>query len=238
MSPEQVARVLAAAAARDNRTVGTADIRAWAEDIGDLDPEDALAAVSRHYRTSTDRLMPVHVRRLVIEIAEERRRAELRAQVDRAAAELGPEPQRRLRSPEVHRLIAQLRQSLPAADPAKVRRPEPLTWDRANERRHRAEPNPHYDPEMAAAHHVPQPPSEVEASKRATMSVYSDAAEYIRDGGATITIDHGSQADASDLAAALFDQVDKWVIARLAMPSGFLLAAEAFADAILGEEPQ
>src|SRR5262249_11168677 len=50
MTPEQVGAVLGAAALRDNRPVGPADVMAWLEDIGDLDPADALAAVSRHYR--------------------------------------------------------------------------------------------------------------------------------------------------------------------------------------------
>lgn len=76
MTPQEVAAVLAAAALRDNRTVGPADVMAWLQDIGDLDPADALAAVSRHYRDSTERLMPAHVRRLAKAIRAERREAE------------------------------------------------------------------------------------------------------------------------------------------------------------------
>lgn len=72
MTPEQVGRILAAAAARDARTVGAGDIIAWHQDIGDLDFDDALAAVSRHYREHTDRIMPAHVRRLAASIRRER----------------------------------------------------------------------------------------------------------------------------------------------------------------------
>jgi hypothetical protein len=70
----EVAVVLGLAAARDYRRVGEADVLAWHEDIGDLDFDDARAAVSRHYRESTDRLMPAHVRRIVRDIHAERRR--------------------------------------------------------------------------------------------------------------------------------------------------------------------
>jgi hypothetical protein len=75
MTPGDAARVLAACALYDNRTVGRADAAAWFQTIGDLPVEDALEAVARHYRESTDRMMPAHVRRIVREIREERARA-------------------------------------------------------------------------------------------------------------------------------------------------------------------
>lgn len=62
MTPGDVGRVLAKAAAFDQRTVGEADVLAWAEVIGDLDAADALEAVSRHYGETDRRLMPVHIR--------------------------------------------------------------------------------------------------------------------------------------------------------------------------------
>jgi len=71
--------VLAKAAAFDSRTVGEGDILAWAEAIGDLDIDDALAAVTRHYRDSADWLKPVHVRRHVQAIARERARTAITA---------------------------------------------------------------------------------------------------------------------------------------------------------------
>jgi hypothetical protein len=76
MTRGDIARVLAAAAARDNRSVGDADILAWHQDIGDLEFTDALEAVSMHYRESTDRIMPAHVRQLAKRIRDERRRVE------------------------------------------------------------------------------------------------------------------------------------------------------------------
>lgn len=127
MTPEEIGRILAAAAARDNRTVGVTDVMAWREDIGDLDYRDALAAVSRHYRESTDRLMPAHVRRLVAQIERDRwRAAELRRYQEVAAsiAALTPAaPPTRDRKAEVDALIAELRDRLPPGDPAKLRGP-------------------------------------------------------------------------------------------------------------------
>lgn len=121
MTPADIARVLAKAAAFDSRTVGEADILAWFEALGDLDVDDALAAVTRHYRESTDWLKPAHVRRIVGEIARERRRAvreraELEAQ-QREAIERGPA---RDRSADVAALLAQVRTELPPGDPNRL----------------------------------------------------------------------------------------------------------------------
>lgn len=75
MTRSEIALLLGAAAARDQRTVGEADVLAWHEDLGDLDLADARDALRRHYRESTDRIMPAHVRRLVKIIKDERRAA-------------------------------------------------------------------------------------------------------------------------------------------------------------------
>jgi hypothetical protein len=94
MTPGDAARVLAACALYDNRTVGKADAAAWFHTIGDLPIEDALEAVARHYRDSTDRMMPAHVRRIVREIRDERDRAnphEVRALPSRFEDDLGRE---------------------------------------------------------------------------------------------------------------------------------------------------
>ena len=74
MTPGDTARVLAKAAAFDQRTIGAADAAAWHEVIGDLDYADALAAVGRHYTASVDRLKPAHIRQLVRELRDERDR--------------------------------------------------------------------------------------------------------------------------------------------------------------------
>lgn len=76
MTRSEVALLLGLAAARDYRTVGEVDVLAWFEDIGDLDLADAREALARHYRESTDRVMPAHIRRLVKVIRDERRRVE------------------------------------------------------------------------------------------------------------------------------------------------------------------
>lgn len=76
MELAEVALVLTKAAAYDRRTVGEADARAWHEVLGDVELVDALAAVARHYRDSTDWLMPAHLRRLATAHRTERRRVE------------------------------------------------------------------------------------------------------------------------------------------------------------------
>lgn len=65
MNIEQTAAVLAKAAAIDNRGQSDAAILAWYEVIGDLDYQDAMAAVSEHRRSSDEYLMPIHIRRIV-----------------------------------------------------------------------------------------------------------------------------------------------------------------------------
>lgn len=79
MNHSEVAKLLALAASRDQRTVGDADVLAWHEDLEDLDFADAREALRRHFRESTDRLMPAHIRRLVREIRAERRRVAAKA---------------------------------------------------------------------------------------------------------------------------------------------------------------
>lgn len=80
MTRAETAVLLGLAAARDCRKIGDADVAAWHEDLHDLDFADAKTAVSRHYRDSTDRVMPAHVRRHVRAIrAERRQQAEVRA---------------------------------------------------------------------------------------------------------------------------------------------------------------
>lgn len=76
MNHSEVALLLGLASTRDYRKIGETDVMAWHQDLGDLDFEDAKLAVSLHYRESTDRIMPAHVRRLVRQIRAERRRVE------------------------------------------------------------------------------------------------------------------------------------------------------------------
>lgn len=73
MNKKETALILAAAAARDQRTVGEADVLAWQEDLADIDYPTAHDALRRHFRESTDRLMPAHIRRLARVIRDEHR---------------------------------------------------------------------------------------------------------------------------------------------------------------------
>lgn len=100
MTPGDCARVLAAAAARDLRTIGEFDVMAWQQDIGDLDYTDALESVSRHYRQTRDRIMPADIRALCDTIDRERRKA-VRQEAERRAIATEANVQRRDRSTEV-----------------------------------------------------------------------------------------------------------------------------------------
>jgi hypothetical protein len=150
MTPAEVAKLLAKAAAYDQRTIGQAHVMAWHEVLSDFDLADSLTAVSRHYAEHTERLMPAHVRRLATEIDRERRRLarEQREESERLAIEA--DPSRRDRSAEVRALIAELRDSLPDGDPDKLRRPEVLEWERQRAREAAEGPNPAYDPTVHA----------------------------------------------------------------------------------------
>lgn len=144
MKPGDAARVLAKAAAFDQRTIGEADIAAWYEALADLDAADALAAVTRHYAESDKRLMPVHVRTHALDIRRDRQQREREAEQRHeltayAATGVGV----RDRSAEVADMVAKLRQKLGPSDPTVLRRAE---WVREERQRQRADarPNPHY----------------------------------------------------------------------------------------------
>lgn len=63
MNAEEMGRLLGFAATYDNRTVGTPEVIAWLEAIGDLPFDDARKAVATHYGADPNaRLMPGHVR--------------------------------------------------------------------------------------------------------------------------------------------------------------------------------
>ncbi|AEV86716.1 hypothetical protein ACWT_5699 [Actinoplanes sp. SE50] len=76
MDKAEVVLLLTLAATFDYRRIGEADVEAWYLALDDIDLDDAKAAVVRHYRDQTDRLMPAHVRAGVKAIRAERRRLE------------------------------------------------------------------------------------------------------------------------------------------------------------------
>lgn len=73
MTPADVATVLTKAAAFDQRTIGRADVAAWAEIISDLNLDDCLAAVTAFYRDPPDgRAQPADIRQRALAIATTR----------------------------------------------------------------------------------------------------------------------------------------------------------------------
>ena len=73
MNHSETAILLAKICAYDRRTVGRADVQAWTESLDEhMSLQDAMEAVTRHFRESTDWLMPVHVIRKVAEIRKGR----------------------------------------------------------------------------------------------------------------------------------------------------------------------
>lgn len=73
MNMIEVNRLLTLIAAGDGRKVDDATVSFWAGLVGDLHFDECVEAVRRHYLKSTTRLMPAHVRELVLAIREERR---------------------------------------------------------------------------------------------------------------------------------------------------------------------
>lgn len=163
MNLTEAANILGLAATYDRRTIGDAEIVAWQAALSDVEFTDAQAAIVAHYRDSTDWLMPAHVRRGAERIDRERRRGEReRAEAQQAieAAEA-----RAFTADEVNRaaaVIAELRERLPAGDPAKLRGEHWLATHAVGQLRDdtRAgrrppadvvhQPNPYYDPAAVA----------------------------------------------------------------------------------------
>lgn len=133
-------------AAYDNRRFDDATVLAWHPILASATFEDCRTAVTRHFATSTEYLMPAHVNRGAIEIRN--RRATQRETLDRLAIEQDPE--RRDRTEATKDLIRRLRDSLPDGDPDKLRRPEWVEWDKRRAREATAEQNPLYDPTVHA----------------------------------------------------------------------------------------
>jgi uncharacterized membrane protein len=149
MTPLEAARILAKAAAFDQRTVGDSDILAWCEALDGVDANDALAAVSQHYSRATDRLLPAHVRQLVAEIGRERRKAQREALEASQALAIDSRPLSDRRA-EIRDFVDNVRSVLPEGNADKLRTRDAY-WRReqAVHRERVEEPNPEYDPGMA-----------------------------------------------------------------------------------------
>lgn len=65
MTPKEAGKVLAIAAAFDNRKPTAESAVLWANALRDIPFKDASEAVAAHYAESTDWVMPAHIRRRV-----------------------------------------------------------------------------------------------------------------------------------------------------------------------------
>lgn len=124
MTKSQIALLLTACAARDQRTIGETDVLAWSEDLGDLDYDDALQAVSLHYRESTDRIMPAHVRRQC-RIIRDKRRAGQNIAAIKASVQPSDEERIRRNKARLAEVMAQIAEK--RSVPAVVAEPEMLS---------------------------------------------------------------------------------------------------------------
>ena len=148
MTPAETAKVLVKASAYDLRTVGQVDVIAWHEALSDIDFADALDAVTQHFRDSTERLMPAHVRRLAIAARQHRAGA-------LPALELPPGVPLERRSANGE--IEHLRQILPGTGREILRRREWVEHEKRQARALHAVPNPHFaGPPPPEGHPVPE----------------------------------------------------------------------------------
>ncbi len=165
MNRSETARLLAAIAAFNNRTIGEADVEAWQSVLPDATLDDAMEAVRRHYAENTEWLMPAHIRRIIRDIHSERE-AESRATgwapgqagVPKYQAQpevtAGDAPRwfadaiQRAASSSAAAILAELRKKLPAGS-REALMPRRAAWEREHRafvRTRDAEPNPLYRP--------------------------------------------------------------------------------------------
>lgn len=110
MTPAEATILLGGIAAFDNRKPDENAAKMWAHALGGLRLEDCAQAVTQHFATSTEYLMPVHIRRLV---------KVMRAKRITAAGDLTPPPG--LGVIETHRWTAQARSRIgDGEDPVQV----------------------------------------------------------------------------------------------------------------------
>lgn len=74
MNPSEAALALGLASTVDNRQVGEANARVWADLMPDLELSDVQAAIKHHFATSSEYLMPHHVINHVKVLRSERAR--------------------------------------------------------------------------------------------------------------------------------------------------------------------
>lgn len=96
MNRAEVAQLLAVMQTYDQRTVGETDVISWHGAVGDLTFIEGRNAIVEHYKTSTDRIMPAHMRNLALTArraaAGEERQHELESRVGVRSDRRGPMP--------------------------------------------------------------------------------------------------------------------------------------------------
>lgn len=168
MTPGDTARVLAKAAAFDSRSIGDTDVAVWHEILGHLELQDALAAVTAHYREQTRRAMPADIRQLAIAHRDRRKEGQHLA--------LPAGPTVRDRSPEVAALVQQVADNLP--------RPDLHERARARARQERGRPSKQLtQPPPKKSRKPPKDyPPPVDADGREIKEVAGQVRRYLRDG--------------------------------------------------------
>jgi hypothetical protein len=130
----------------DNRRFDDATVIAWRELLADLPFDDCRTAALAHFGRSEKYIMPFNIIQGANDLDRERRRIlrEQREAAEQRALEARPTTDRSVE------LRAAIRDMLPPGDPDKLRRAEWVEADRRRERLANAEPNPLYDPTIAA----------------------------------------------------------------------------------------
>jgi hypothetical protein len=117
----EVVLLLTLAGTYDYRKVGDADVESWFLALDDVGFVDAKVAVVRHYRESTDRMMPAHVRRGVKVIRDERKRLnphEVRALPSRFETDMNRQVRMERGAATVHDVLATLAVHMDMRSPA------------------------------------------------------------------------------------------------------------------------
>lgn len=166
MNINETTQALALAQAFDNRTVGEVNIRAWFSVLSEADAADVMAAIRDHYATTTEWIMPAHIR-AAVSVMEQRRAAAAQATGwapgqygvprDQAMPEVLPGDERLALSDlpaAVASLVARVRADLPEGSKEALK-PRTVAWERehaAFRRSQDGEPNPHYKPKTIFDH--------------------------------------------------------------------------------------
>lgn len=162
MNLSETARLLAAMASFDRRTVGDGDVIAWQAVLVDAPFDDCLEAVKQHYAEHTEWMMPAHVRRAVRDMASQREMAA--RHTGWAAGQAGvpkdqamPEISGPINEAKLTRSVRDLLESVGVTLPEGSREalmPRRVAWERHQQefrRVDRSQPNPYYRPDADRA---------------------------------------------------------------------------------------